>query len=326
MYALGALAYWAFMRYGGDRWWPATVLLYFPRWPWLLPAIVVVPLVVWRRRRLAWLPLLTCLFVAGPMMGLCVPWRAALAGNPKGQYLRLLSCNVHRSSLHVRAFDQLLVETDPDVVLLQDYSGWDASVILSHPRWHTRRDVELFIASKFPIRKVENLRLSDIPGEDIDEHSRRTGSAVCYELQLPNGTVRLVNVHLMSPHRPLDMLRDGDTDEAARVLQAGSDRRRNESQLIANRVAPMSRPILLAGDFNMPSDSPIWRQCWSQFTDAFEAAGWGYGLSYASRRAAFRIDHVLASPDVVCEECWLGPNLGSPHRPLVADVVIADKH
>jgi endonuclease/exonuclease/phosphatase (EEP) superfamily protein YafD len=321
LYAAGAVAYWLVMRYAGDRWWPATVLLYAPRWPWLLPAVVNAPLAFLYRRRLAWLPLSTVLFVSGPFMGLCLPWRAALAGNPPGQHLRLLSCNAHRSKLHVGAFDELLLETDPDVVVLQDYSGWDASLILAHPSWHTRRDFELFIASKFPIRRVENLRLEDIPGEDVDERSRRTGNAIEYELELPNGTVRVVNLHLMSPHRPLAMLRS-DIDEAARLLKAGSDRRANESALITSRLASASGPVILAGDFNMPAESPLWRQYWSPFTDAFEAAGTGYGYSYAIRRTTFRIDHVLASPGIVCKSCWLGRGLGSPHRPLITDVII----
>ena len=37
--------------------------------------------------------------------------------------------------------------------------------------------------------------------------------------------------------------------------------------------------------------------------------------------AAVRIDHILAGPGWRCGRCWVGPDVGSPHRPLLADLV-----
>ena len=36
-------------------------------------------------------------------------------------------------------------------------------------------------------------------------------------------------------------------------------------------------PFLIAGDFNMPADSTIYRRCWSTFTNVFSGAGFGFG-------------------------------------------------
>src|ERR1700720_2127653 len=36
------LAVWALLRLG-DRWWPATLLLFGPRWPFALPLLVLTP-------------------------------------------------------------------------------------------------------------------------------------------------------------------------------------------------------------------------------------------------------------------------------------------
>jgi hypothetical protein len=54
----------------------------------------------------------------------------------------------------------------------------------------------------------------------------------------------------------------------------------------------------------------------------YEDAGWGYGYTRPSRYPWFRIDHILASPEWVFTRCWVGPDLGSDHLPLIAEVVL----
>jgi vancomycin resistance protein VanJ len=34
-----------------------------------------------------------------------------------------------------------------------------------------------------------------------------------------------------------------------------------------------------------------------------------------------RIDHILAGPGWYCARCWVGPDVGSPHRPVLADLI-----
>ena len=41
----------------------------------------------------------------------------------------------------------------------------------------------------------------------------------------------------------------------------------------------------------------------------------------ADRKTTVRIDHVLAGKGWNCVRCWVGPNVGSPHRPVLADLV-----
>jgi endonuclease/exonuclease/phosphatase (EEP) superfamily protein YafD len=63
---------------------------------------------------------------------------------------------------------------------------------------------------------------------------------------------------------------------------------------------------LVAGDFNMPAESAIFRECWANRTDAFRAAGWGFGHTKFSRWWGTRIDHILAGPPwaVTCLDAW----------------------
>ena len=324
--AIVALAFWLLIRYAADRWWPATVLLYTPRWPLLVPLLVLVPW-AWRtRRRWLWLPVLTGLFVLFPFMDFNVPWHRPAAAAPKAFKLRLLTCNLHRIELTVASLNKYIEQIRPDVVAFQDYSNWDEMPCLSAPEWHTYQvGNQIFLASKYPIVHVHDLNLERIEGNDDNEFPRRFGIAVCFDLQTPAGLLHVVNVHLVSPHKGLEMLAE-ETEHGVRMLEAGSIRRRNESALVESWISAQSGPVIAAGDFNMPAESPIYREFWSKYPDAFRSAGWGYGFTHLSVLSELRIDHVLMTDGTTCTGVQIGPACGTPHRPLVADLLIPSEH
>ena len=79
--------------------------------------------------------------------------------------------------------------------------------------------------------------------------------------------------------------------------------------------------MLLAGDFNAPPEGCTYRDSLGRYTDAFATAGWGFGYTFRNRGMQLRIDHVLAGAGWSFARCSVGPDLGSPHRPVVADAV-----
>ena len=83
-------------------------------------------------------------------------------------------------------------------------------------------------------------------------------------------------------------------------------------------------PKLIAGDFNMPADESALASLRDEgrFRFAFEEAGWGFGYTRPTRTPWFRIDHILTSPEWVVRRCRVGPDFGSDHLPLVAEVVL----
>jgi vancomycin resistance protein VanJ len=321
LYALLAISAWFILRYAADRWWPATVLLFAPRWPALLPLLLLLPLSLRRGKRQWVLPLVTGLFVLGPLMDLHVPWRQIRLHEPAGMKLEVLTCNVHRTELDRDALDSYVRQTNPQVVLLQDYSDRDALPSLQRPGWHRYRLAELFIASAFPIIRVRDLHLEEITGNDDLQIPRHTGAAACFDLQTPAGVVHVVNLHLPSPHLGLGAIKD-QRDDASWLLQTNSIRRWKDSERITSRMAAEAGPTIIAGDFNTLAESPIFRRFWSGFSDAFPTAGFGYGYTYYTRRGELRIDHVLSGAGVVCTNCRIGPPCGSPHRPVLAELVI----
>jgi len=204
------------------------------------------------------------------------------------------------------------------VVVLQDYSGWDDSTVL-RAGWHTFRQGEIFIASRFPIRQVRNLRLEEIAGEDDAEAPRFTGAGACFDLETPGGIVHLLNIHLASPHTGLTAV----VTEPAKVawkLRTNSTRRFNECASITKFIAGLEGPVILAGDFNMLDESPIFRAFWGRYRDAFEIHGWGYGYTHYTPVSQLRLDHVLFREPIECTSYQVGPNCGTPHRPVVVDL------
>ncbi len=311
-YLAAVLALWGLLRWG-DLWWPATVLIFAPRWPCALPLLVLAPAAWLLRRKALLAPLaLAALVVAGPVTGLCVPWRALLSPAPAGPRLRVLTCNLHGSkAVDPRTLEALVRESGADVVALQEWPEAGESSLGDWPGWHRHAAPGLFLASRFPVLRVSEL------GEDSYGPE---GSVARYDLDTPAGEVHVFSLHLASPREGLyEAVHEGRAG-AAEVV-ANSARRREQSEYVARHAGDAGVPVLLAGDFNTPPESALFRDVWGGYADAFAEAGWGWGYTFAGGKTLVRIDHVLAGEGWRCAGCWVGPDVGSPHRPVLADLV-----
>ena len=74
LYVAAVLVVWLLLRFAGDRWWFATVMLFGPRWLCAVPLAALVPAAALFRRRMLWVLGATAIVVVGPIMGLCLPW------------------------------------------------------------------------------------------------------------------------------------------------------------------------------------------------------------------------------------------------------------
>ncbi len=90
---------------------------------------------------------------------------------------------------------------------------------------------------------------------------------------------------------------------------------------MARLVESGGTPLLVGVDFNMPSDYSTMAVLRSEYPSAFESGGWGLGYTRPTSLPWVRIDHVLGSRDWTFTRCWVGPDLGSDHLPLLAEAV-----
>ena len=102
-------------------------------------------------------------------------------------------------------------------------------------------------------------------------------------------------------------------------------RQRTVFSLAEDRAKAAGKPLIVVGDFNTPPDSAIYRSFWSEYGNAFTRAGIGFGYTEwpEVRKVPFgiRIDHVLMTPTWRPRRCWVGPDVGSDHLPVIADLV-----
>lgn len=310
VYLVALLAAAATMHALGDRWWPATVLLFAPRWILGLPLLALVPAALARRR---WLlaPLGAALLVLlGPVMGFQIPWPGALSRRGEPQDLRVVTANLGGGGpIAPAALDAVLSEIRPDVAAFQE-CALDLDR-LRRAGWFVHSAGHLCVVSRFPTHPAT--------GRDDVSLGRGGGTAVAYTLDSPAGRLTLVHVHLATVRSGLfEVMHRGW--RGAPDLTVNTDLRRQESLRVRDRAMRMAPVPLVVGDFNLPVESAIYREAWSGWSNAFSHAGFGFGWTKRTRWHGVRVDHVLYGPGWECRRAWVGPGLGFDHRIVVADL------
>lgn len=308
---LVAIAMWG----AGDVWWPATVLLFAPRWVFLLPLPVLLLAALLLRR--ARLPLvLAALVTLGPVMGVHTGWRRALPRGD-GPRLRVVTLNAGGDGNLAAALPALLDVWKADVVALQECTGALAARTRTVAGWAHHDEWGLCLLSRFPIRAVagDSEALARAKREEAEE-AGGAGYVVRYTIDTPAGPADVVNLHLETPRRGLRALERGDVEGMRRNGAVRSHQSAN-----ARRWASGGRaPLIVAGDFNATVESRIFRRDWGDLADAFSRAGVGVGATRSEGWVHVRIDHVLLGGGWRADRAVVGPDVGSDHRPLIVDL------
>jgi vancomycin resistance protein VanJ len=316
LYVLFIVGVWLLLRLSGDRWWFATVILFGPRWLLAIPMLALLPMAAWLRRHMLWPLLGAGLVLLGPVLGLCVPWgRHSAADMP---VLRVLTCNVDGEAVDMRALAALIEQTGADVVAIQECPAEFPGDLLTG--WHLRREGQLLLTSRYPLHDVtfRQCRHPLGPWPPVN--------ALYCRVESPWGPIGFCTVHLDSPRGGLDEVLDRWTvvsPSRSAGLVAKIENRGLESADLAEWLQGFSEPLIVAGDFNMPTDSGIYRRHWAGFNNAFSSCGFGFGYTkwtgVGRLQYGVRIDHVLTSQEWRCGRCWVERDIGSDHLPLIAE-------
>jgi len=93
--------------------------------------------------------------------------------------------------------------------------------------------------------------------------------------------------------------------------------REAEVRALAERLDAEAAPVLVVGDLNATRDNWAYRQLARGRTDAFRAAGRGWGGTYRSDLPVVRIDHALVPPEFEVVRTHVPDVRFSDHRPVV---------
>jgi endonuclease/exonuclease/phosphatase (EEP) superfamily protein YafD len=314
----GLSAIWVVLAVLGDRVWWALPVLFGPRWIWgaaifgALPALFHAP-------RKATIPaaLMVLIFVFGVMDVRLGLHRLA---TPAGTTIRVMELNAdgdHGSAPRIVA---AIREYAPEVAVIAECGPVLKHSLARMAGFHLHTAItSLCLLSRGAVLEWAERD----PRNDVWQEGG-SGATVRAMVSTPAGPVRIGLVHLETPRDALQMYVD-----KSEILKQGPATRAN----MAQREKESSRasswidqgdavPTIIAGDFNLPIESAIYRRYWGRMHNAFSETGFGTGHTKHTRLFGARIDHILSVGDVVPVGSFLGRDVGSDHVPLIADLVV----
>ena len=311
-------------RFVGERWWPVSVLLYLPMQTWLLPLAIFFPLAALFQRRLLIIFVL-CLL---PF----VLWFAGLRFRLRKQTpavgapcLTLLTNNIAQSNR--QSMSGFVRAEAPDILVFEEATGRAAAFRRAYPgRWVAAAG-EFVVVSRY---RVESGRFVSAP-------PWRNPPAASFRIAWPEGPFTLFVVHVPTPRPDFLHLRGrgllwelvrspGSLGQRIADYRESMRMRVVVARALAEAMAAEPGPVLAAGDFNMPAWGFIHSLFASRLTDAFEAAGSGFGFTFPGETrnpvAGFgpwlRIDTIFCNRNWKVLSCDAEPWRRSKHRCVAA--------
>jgi hypothetical protein len=194
------------------------------------------------------------------------------------------------------------------------------------PQGGTRYARDIACISKYPILSLKNVTFPE------------TGNGYSvYTLDVKGDTITLFNCHLQSfglndddkilyeeiLSHPKENLRTSGTKGLLKKLGEANAKRSVQADSLALHIeralgdGPTPRTVIVCGDFN---DSPISYTHYRvsrRLKDAHTLSGNGFGFSYNRNKMFFRIDHILASPNLKPYRCKVDRSIKeSDHYPI----------
>ncbi len=319
----------AFLLWGlSDLWWPATTLLFGPRWVLALPLALLIPAaMLWDRALLVPLALLAAL-LAGPIIEMRTGWRGLLAQPDPVTDLRVVTYNVEGGSRLATTAAGMAQRWEADILLFQECGGIlrdeiqelireppgppDAS---APPLWYGDSRASLCVLSRLPIHEVEEMERTALRA------AGGSGLVATYRIGLADTPIQVTNVHLETPRDGFELLRSGQILSSIPLIAEKSYMRTIELAQARRWVDQAAgTPRIVGGDFNTPRESRAYRNAWSDWTNAFTEVGRGYGGTRLNGWIRPRIDHILVDRSWQVIDAWVGEDLGSDHLPVIATV------
>jgi len=306
----------------GDRHPIGMLLLFGPRWMLALPWLVLLPLAWSMSRRTGGVALVgaaVTLFLVSwfEVPTLHIPPRGL--GAQAAATLRLVTYNTDGSTALASRIGHDVLGWNADLVLMQDCAPEVAQALQRYRstrrpprRYHLYVDPEFCLLSRVPMQALTRKPATD--------GSYDSGRALRFEVIWQGEPVTIATVHLPSPRLALFAARQGDF-----TLLASSIRTRfGASQATADWIRGGSRfgPLIVAGDFNLPVESPAFRDHWGALRNAFSEAGWGFGHTMFAGSHRVRIDHILVDRAFAVRAASVLSGYPSEHQPVVADLTI----
>ncbi len=327
----GAVALWYLIWEVSESHWLGSVVTFLPRLPWLLPGTLLLAASLLTRSKAFWLNLATTMFVLLAVTEFNVPWQTWTEFESSSAHeertLRIVSCNVQHFTPDFSLVLREIQRAKPDLVALQEASRPPRLLLEHFEDWHQVQVRGLWVASKWPLRLLGECQTNLFP------HL----SGIAVEVDAPFGKFVLADVHLMTARKSLVELRPVDLarGESQLTLAGATIERLEEARQVRAFITEHQAdlPVVVVGDFNMPTSSSVYRACFGDLSNSFESTAWGFGFTAPCKRFRWwphntpwqRIDHILVNDSWQVRECHIGEWDGSDHRLISATLSSSKK-
>ena len=305
-YAVAVAAVCVAIQFLVDRVSLATLVGFGPRWLTALPLLPLAGWAMWEAvRERSWPVLGALALTAGVLLVGILDLRLGLGRASGAANIRLMTWNLGPRGVSAEELDLLMRQNRIDVAALQECPYFDLA-----PRrlgWEFFYGGDLCLVSRFPFTVL------DVADPDsFWAHSGR--QPIKFRIESPVGPFELLNLHLPT-------IRDGLEWLAPQTRSSFETNRADawqQSAAARGQVSNPTVPLIVAGDFNLPVESTIYRASWGDLTNVFSACGRGFGHTKFTGAFGIRIDHILASTSWECTDASpLLPAEGGDHAPLV---------
>lgn len=259
--------------------------------------------------------------------GFTLPWAngapASAVPDPAAQTLRVMSWNAYFINKEPEAFLAEVEKLQPDIIALQELGAVMMEAILTELQeeypymelYPSKIPAGSAVLSRYPFQSTT------VP--DYDEWHGCNCQIVT--VQLETEVITLINAHPWPPKVTL-----GGTGDWANLFALDTTAQDPIFDQLLNRIAEVSTPLLVVGDFNTMPFQPNIQRMKAHLHDAFDEVGSGAGYTFPAQatdhglppRPFMRIDYIFHDAAWTATAAWNGTISGSDHRYLVADLLL----
>jgi vancomycin resistance protein VanJ len=261
-----------------------------------------------------------------PLLGLTLNLPPAEV--PEAARVRVTSYNIHFGYAEPAALVAELDAEKPDIVFAQEAHGDIAAKVaslLAVRLPHVDRQGEFLVASRFPILSAEQPAELDFGGD------KRSPRFMKVRVSTPLGTICFFHVHTVSPRGGFQQLRGRGLSREllsssfwlgknAGSVNDHAALRELQILTVSSLAARESGPVVVLGDTNLPTLSPLRRRLLGTFRDGFRERGSGFGYTFPARTPWMRIDLILSNRKLDFSRFVVHEPGSSDHRAVTADL------
>jgi endonuclease/exonuclease/phosphatase (EEP) superfamily protein YafD len=231
------------------------------------------------------------------------PVAAPLNAPKSDRTVRVMTANVFLRNTDHDRFLEIVRETSPDVlVVLELTSQWLASLEAldaDYPHRVARPRGGSFGIGMWSRLPPDELELREIGPAEVP--------SIYARFDVAGRRLYVIGSHSLPP-----------------VSAEHSTLRNAQLHALAELAASLDGPVVMLGDFNITSWSPMFHDMLAVSKLRDSRRGFGIQATWPSELCPFgiAIDHVLVSPEVAVRRRTIGRDIGSDHRPVVVDLIV----